>query len=70
MRRGKGKRANRFCAMADGVLHFLGKFTESLFESIRNENWVVAKSEVALCFISDPSSDCSFKGSEEIAVTR
>ena len=56
--------------MADGVLHFRGQFTESLLESIRNENRVVAESGVASCFISDSSFDCSFKDSEEIAVTR
>ena len=41
--------------MADGVLHFLGQFTESLLESIRNENRVVAESGVASCCISDSS---------------
>ena len=56
--------------MADGVLHLGGQFTESLLTSIRNEDWVVAESGVASCFISDSSFDCSFKGSEEIAVTR
>ena len=65
-----GERANGFGAMADGVLHFVGQFTESLFESFRNENRVVAESGVASCFIGDSSFHYSFEGSEEIAVTR
>ena len=56
--------------MADCVLHFGGQFTESLLQSFRNENWVVAESGVASCFISDSSFNCSFEGSEETAVTR
>ena len=39
--------------MADCVLHFGGQFTESLLQSFRNENRVVAKSGVASCFIGD-----------------
>src|SRR5437667_1962909 len=65
-----GKRANRFGAMADCVLHFGGQFTESLLESVRNENRVVAKSGVASRFIGDTSFRNSFEGSEEIAVAR
>ena len=65
-----GERANRFGAMADCVLHFGGQFTESLLESFRNENRIVAESGVASHFISDSSFHNSFEGSEEIAVTR
>ena len=56
--------------MADCVLHLGRQFTKGLLESVRNENRVVAESGVASRFISDSSFDCSFEGSEEIAVTR
>src|SRR6266481_2793077 len=56
--------------MADCVLHFGGQFTESLLQSFRNENRVVAKSGVASRFIGDTSFHNSFEGSEEIAVAR
>ena len=48
----------------------VGQFTESLLESIRNENRVVAESGVASCCIGDSSFHYSFEDSEEIAVTR
>jgi hypothetical protein len=55
--------------MADGVLHFSRQFPESLLESVRNENWVVAESAFASRLISDSSFYNSFEGSKEITGT-
>jgi hypothetical protein len=55
--------------MADGVLHFSGQFPESLLESVRNENWVVAESAFASRIIRDSSFYNSFEGSKEITGT-
>src|SRR5262249_55405726 len=65
-----GERPNCLGAMADGVFHFRRQFAESLLGSVRNENWVVAKSGVAAYFVSDFSLHDPLEDSEEIAIAR
>src|SRR5262249_23114845 len=64
------KGANCFCPVANRVLHFRGQFGKGVFESIRNENRIVAKSMHAARLFDDRARYNSFKRPEQFALSR